>query len=140
MKKYLLTVNYILLFVYFIYALSPLAYDNISTHPEHPDCLCQPSKIIKLYAVDVLLSTVALNGQKTDDDASSQDHILVRKKKALRTSVVKLIAQLSLLSTKRADLCPSQAIWTDAALTAQTRLNCPQGYEFLHSGTSPPSA
>lgn len=143
MKKILLPVNFILLCLYVIYAISPLTYDSINCR--HQGEVRGPNgkdgRIVKLYVVDVIMSALTEDERDADDDASSsQNHILLGKKKALRTPVVKLITHLLILSTRRADLPCGPEDFAVAAPERGAAPTCPNGYECLHSGTSPPAA
>jgi len=135
-----------LLCVYVLYAVSPIAYDTISSQPGACCAQCGgQQKSIKLLIVDVVLA--ALRGNSGNDHGSAKDHacpdsdhILLKKKRALRTSTISLIALLSTHTTKRLG-APEAHIGPVVALQFEgIAMQCPNGYQCLHSGTSPPSA
>ena len=139
-------VTTVLLCVYVLYAVSPLAYDTISNQPGACCAQCGgQTKTIKLFIIEAFLSAVM--GESKNDHGSAQDHscpdsdhILLKKKRALRTSVVNLIAILSTHTTKRLGIPDPQTGPVVAVQFEGIALQCPNGYQFLHSGTSPPSA
>ncbi len=143
MKNSLRHVNFVLIFVYLIYVISPLAYDTVALQPG--DVNHRPGDTewtIKLYAADVILSALLPQSEqdKGRDDESSGDHILLQKKKALRTPAPKIIALPSLRSSKRVKEPPVHEGLDYGTSQPDAGPTCPNGYQFQHSGTSPPAA
>jgi len=146
MKKLIPYVAYSLLIVYFLYAIAPLSYDAISGQTDPSLCSSGGApKIVKLYAVDALFYALFDDEEKentaikTNGGArSSHDHILLNKKRALCRSMEKLIAQLSVQSSKRLEIPTRDENIAHTAPVLDAGPKYAHDYHAQHSGTSPP--
>ena len=142
MKILTLPVAVVLLCMFSLYAVSPLTYDSIGMPAD--DACSGPgerTRIVKLYIVDVLLTAVLGEDDqdKEKNEASSEDHILLKKKRALLVSVLLLMGLIACRIAKRFDASLSLVGRRLGTAYQRTVHTCPNGYQFLHSGTSPPS-
>jgi len=142
MKKHLSSISLFLVCMYALYAVSPLSYDTVNIQPNDPaNGFNEKERTIKLYALDVILSALLdlREHGPAKNDSSKEDHILLIKKRALRTSLTQLISQLSSQSEKRLDVPPDHENFLNTEPLWGAVSTRPNGYQFLHSGASPPS-
>jgi hypothetical protein len=142
MKRPFTYLNFSLLVIFSLYAISPLSYDAVNN--KSGSTLSNPKHSIKLFALSALFDAYESSDDHDDDgplSASSHDHILLKKKRALRSaSAAKLIAQLSTRSEMRLGIPSVRDCIALVPPMQGDSPRCPRGHFSQHSGTSPPSA
>jgi len=142
MKKTNVFISGLLLCVFVLYAISPIAYDTIRGHGGDG---CGEStahvRIVKLYVLDLLLSAMMGSNAKDAEHESdaAEDHILLKKKRVISCLTSPLLVHLSLRTGKRLGMTSDREgiLLASAELSLSPRSS--NGYQFLYSGTAPPS-
>lgn len=140
-QKNLSILTYVFLCFFLFYAVSPLTYSLAGNQPQQTlDAPNKTSKTIRLFIIDVLFSSLSQqNNDNADNPAEDNSHILLRKKRALRSSNSGIVAEPVAHLAKHFEIpkVREQAFLTSADFSK--KIACPGGFQLFHSGISPPS-
>lgn len=143
MKKKITIINILVLGFYLFHALSPLLYIVENAQAEEGLWGNQQDFILADYrslAAEQNLLLKPSPGEEENPSSSPASRVLLKKKRALPASFKNIIEKLSLRYAKLFECEPPSEIALDIENIAGDNPNCPNGFQFYHSGTSPPSA
>jgi hypothetical protein len=126
--------------IYLLYALLPLLYATRSANAVETAYASPPPSTAGRSIVDKDLLLVPSGDQDPDGPASSAEHVLLKKKRALAPSFNELLPKLISQYAKFSDCEPPCAIFYLLLRSPDNPLNSPTGFAYYHSGVSPPSA
>ncbi len=141
--KTLKILDALLLFCFFVYAISPLTYTSRSSKSENEGPGNVQSHGVSLYLVDLLLSQVILQNEEDLEaqETTPDSNFLLKKKRAILSSKnLKTLMLVQLLEAMSHDVTFPANTATFARTVQQDQSNFYEHYVLpLHSGNSPPS-
>lgn len=142
MKRRFTFITLLVLSFHLFHALSPLLYSAGDAHTADQS-ESQPETSLTGYKPSLAEYRMYLEpAQDKDRDSSSApcSRVLLKKKRALATSFKDVIAKISQHDAKFSDFTPSSEIANIPLRIPGHSPICTNGFQFYHSGISPPSA
>jgi len=141
MKKLLSTSTYLFLIFYLCYAISPLSYSVADSQLKRTGGeAAKATKTIRLFVIDSLLSDLLLQEDEDSDGLDDESTLILLQKKRAILSSGNIIARPASHTVLYHEIRPILDIVSYKQQLPDREFNCPNGFELIHSGISPPSA
>ena len=140
-KKEFCLLTFVFLCFFIVYAVSPLTccLGDRQSHHLSGDAN-KAANTIRLFVLDVLFSTLSQqNDTDGDDPADDHSHVLLTKKRALRSSSSKMITEPAARQAKHFEMSSIRGRAVPILAVFDNDPAGPGGFQLLHSGISPPS-